>query len=375
MTIAINSTRFIKSAGNDFFYAYFYQIAVSCTEHQFIFITPTLMEEQEFSAKNIIHVISSPWANNPVMWRIWLDYTLPGIARKYKTDVLINTGGVCSLRTNLPQHIFISDLSFLYFPAFFSGKQLYYLKKNMPAFLLKANTIVTTSDFIRKEIVQHYPIDGEKINIFPFIADDHYQPLNWKEKETVRERYTEGTEYFLFTGEIHPRNNLVNLLKAFSFFKKRQKTNMQLVIITNGVTTNDPFIENFKRYKYREEVNILADLPKKDRAKITAAAYAFVSVPIYEGMPFSVLAAMQCEVPVITSDTGALNDTTGDAALHANPTDFENIADKMMQLFKDETKRTELIRIGKLLVQKNRKDKMDDQWWKSILTSMDTSKL
>lgn len=242
-----------------------------------------------------------------------------------------------------------------------------FLRKNMPAFLNKAKVISTPTDFLSNEIMRHYSIDKEKIFTFQMIVDDLYQPVGWKEKEAIREKYADGKEYFLFSGEIHPGHNLMNLLKAFSFFKKRQKSNMQLIITAKAVSKNNSFIETFKTYKYRKEVNLLMDLHEKDLAKITAAAYAFVYPTFYEGMSTLPLRAIQCEVPVITTNTGAVNEIAGDAVLYADPENFEDIADKMMLLFKDETQRTELIKRGKLCAQKNKKVNMDDLFLNSIL--------
>ncbi|MEP7106570.1 MAG: glycosyltransferase family 1 protein [Ferruginibacter sp.] len=367
MTIAINSTRFLKPTGNDFYYDYFIKIAASKPEHQFVFITPSRTGAKLITFQNTIHVISSPMANTPLMWKIWLDHTLPGIARRHKADIIFNTGGVCSLRTRLPQWLFISDLSILFIPAFFLRRQQHFLKKNMPAFLTRATTIVTASDFLSKEITRRYSIEDGKINTIQLIASDHYQPAGWIEKESIKEQYAAGKEYFLFSGEIHPQNNLVNLLKAFSFFKKRQKSNMQLIITAGSVSANDPFIENLKTFKYRKEVNLLVNLPEEDLAKITAGAYAFLYPAMYEGTTLIALQAMQCEVPVISGNTGAIKEIAGDAVLLADPANFEDIADKMMQVFKDEANRTELVRRGILISQKYNKDSMDDQWWKSIM--------
>lgn len=57
-----------------------------------------------------------------------------------------------------------------------------------------------------------------------------FQPLPWEEKIKVKEQYTAGTEYFLYAGSFRPGKNLVNLLKAFSLFKKRQQSNWKLVL-------------------------------------------------------------------------------------------------------------------------------------------------
>jgi hypothetical protein len=43
--------------------------------------------------KNIIFQKRFP---NPMGWRIWLDYQLPSLLKKYNADLLINTGGIAS---------------------------------------------------------------------------------------------------------------------------------------------------------------------------------------------------------------------------------------------------------------------------------------
>lgn len=363
MTIAINSTPFLQSAGNDFFYDYLVKFAASNPEHQFVFIGAASIGKLSITSNNTLHVISKPAANHPLMWKAWLNYTLPAIARKHKADLIINTGGVCSLRSRIPQCTFTSDLSFLNTTHFFSKKQAGFLIKNTAAFLDKATTIVTASDFLTKKIVGKYSIDKEKIKRVTLTAGDLYQPIGWEEKEAIKDKYADGKEYFLFSGEIHPYNNLVNLLKAFSFFKKRQKSNMQLIIAANAISPKNTFIENLKTYKYRKEVKVLTGLPEEYLAKLTAAAYAFVYPSGYEGMALFPLQAMQCEVPVITSNIGALPEICGDAALYADPENFEDIADKMMLIFKDESKRSELIKKGAINLRKyNVGEKLAVKW-------------
>jgi glycosyltransferase involved in cell wall biosynthesis len=366
MTIAINLSQITKAGNGEIFYDYLLKIALSEPDHQFIFITPAANDNRSITSKNITQVIAAPRANNPLMWRIWLDYTLPRIAGKYKAEIIIHTGGVCSLRTKIRQYIFVNSLPVQTPAHFFSKKEMQFLKKNMPAFLNKATAIVTTSDFLMEEITQRYSIGKEKIKRIHLMPGDDFQILDWKEKEAIKELYTEGKEYFIFSGEIHPGINLVNLLKAFSFFKKRQKSNMQLIIAAQSFPAKDPFIENFKTYKYRKEVKLLLDQPQKDLAKMIAAAYAFLYPSMYEDAPLSPLQAMQCGVPVITSNAGAINEICGDAALYADPLNVEDIANKMMLVFKDEAYRAEMIKSGQLRIQKINKDSLANQWWKTM---------
>jgi len=353
MTIAINAAFFFYSPGNDFFYDRFMALAACQPKHRFIFIVSPVNYKPAKSFENITMIVSAPGADNPLMWKIWLNYTLPGIARKHRAEILIHTGGACSLRTKTPQCVFISDLSFFYFPQFFSKKQLGFLKKNLPAFLEKATTIVTASDFLTKEIAGKYALDEKKITSFQINPAGIYQPIGWEEKEAIREKYTEGKEYFLFSGEIHLRSNLINLLKAFSFFKKRQKSNMQLIIIAIGVVADDRFSEDLKTYKFRKEVVFLTGLPENEHAKITAAAYAFVYPVLYEGMALFPLRAVHCEVPVIAGNIPAIVEKVQQGGLYFDPASFEDIADKMMLLFKDENKRAALINKKNRAVREN----------------------
>src|SRR6478752_1713274 len=103
MTIAINSTTFIKAEGNDFLCKYLVTIALSKPEHQFIFITPRFIEKPVNNAANIKNVISSPKASNYIAWKLWLDYTLPAIVKKHDAHILIHTDGACSLRGKVRQ--------------------------------------------------------------------------------------------------------------------------------------------------------------------------------------------------------------------------------------------------------------------------------
>lgn len=368
MIIAINYIRFLKQAGHDYFYDYLVKTATFQTDHQFVFIGNRPVEADTLPVKNIVHVNAAPKANNRLMWKFWLDFTLPAIAGKHKADVLLHTDGVCSLRTKIAQCIFIHDLSVISHPAFFSKSVHSFFKKNMPAFLEKANTIFTGSDFLAKEIIQRYSkINTGKIQKLQLPIAELFRPVEWEEKESIKEKYADGKEYFFFNGEIHSRYRLVNLLKAFSFFKKRQKSNMQLIIASPMVPAKDSFMENLKTYKYRKEVSVLMDVPAKDLAKITAAAYAFVYPCLYDGLAVFPLQAMQCEVPVIAGISGAFNEIAGDAALYADPENFEDIAQKMMLVFKDESHRSELINGGRSIIQKRHEMIVEEQLWKTIL--------
>jgi glycosyltransferase involved in cell wall biosynthesis len=197
-------------------------------------------------------------------------------------------------------------------------------------------------------------------------VNENHQRVTQQERESVKEKYAEGNEYFIHTGKIHPGANLINVLKAFSAFKKRQKSGMQLLIITNGGKYYERFLSTVSLFKFKEDVNILNGLTQNEISKITASAYALVHPSFFESFGSSLIDAMKYDVPIITSLTGAMPEICGDAALYADPENFKDIAVKMMTLFKDENLRKELIEKGKLQVQKYNWNITAELVWNSI---------
>jgi glycosyltransferase involved in cell wall biosynthesis len=189
-------------------------------------------------------------------------------------------------------------------------------------------------------------------------------------KKCNKNKYTEGREYFLYTGAIHPRKNLMHLLKAFSIFKKRLHSNMKLVIVGRLAWQYGSFIESLKTYKYRSDVVLTGYLEESELVKITGAAYTMVYPSLFEGFGVPPIEAMQCNSPVITSQASAMQEITKEAALYANSTDPADIAEKMMLLYKDENLRKILIEKGKTVSATYHWEITADLVWRSVIKAL-----
>jgi len=88
---------------------------------------------------------------------------------------------------------------------------------------------------------------------------------------------------------------------------------------------------------------------------------------LLEGFGVPVLEAMRSEVPVITSLNSSMQEIAGDAALYADPKNYQDIADKMMLLYKDEDLRKELVQKGKKIVTQYSWNRTADLLWQTIL--------
>lgn len=374
MRIAVN-TRFLLA---DYLEGYGYfvfeslkYIVKSHPEHEFTFIFDRPYDQRFIFSPNIIPVIAGPPARHPLLWKYWYDVKIPAVLKKYSAEIFLSPDGICSLTTNVPQCIIVHDLAFLHYPSHYKGSHLRFFKKYIPKFLQKAQSIVTVSKFSKKDIVQQYKTDPKKITVVYNAAKEIFRPVTAEIAVTVKKKYTDGKEYFLYVGAIHPRKNLVNLLKGFSIFKKRQQSNLKLVIVGRLAWKYDSFILDLKKYKYRHEVTLLGYVSEKELAEIMASSYALIYPSLFEGFGVPVLEAMKCDVPVITSSGSSMEEVAKEAALYADPKSFEDIADKMMLIYKDEKLRKELIEKGRSTAQEYSWQQSGELLWQVIQNAVD----
>jgi glycosyltransferase involved in cell wall biosynthesis len=369
MRIAVN-TRFLLSdqlEGCGYFLCeIFKRITRNHPEHEFIFIIDRPYDQRFIFSDNITPVVVGPPARHPILWKLWYDIRIPSVLKKYKADVFVSCDGYCSLSTAIPQCLVVHDLAFLHFPAFIPKTHQLYMKRYTPRFIDKAAVTVTVSEFSKKDILTQYKTDANKIAVVHNAAKEQFHPVSEKEKEETKNRYTEGKDYFVYVGSIHPRKNLMNLLKAFSVFKKKQKSGLKLIIAGRLAWKYNSFVESLKTYKYRSDVILTGYLPEEELTRIIGSAYALVYPSLWEGFGVPVLEAMRCDVPVITSLGSAMEEITGNTALYANPADYNDIADKMVLLYKDESLRSALIRKGREKEKEYSWDRSAEQMWNCI---------
>jgi len=264
----------------------------------------------------------------------------------------------------------VHDLAFLHYPSFNKRSHVSFMKRNIPKYINKANSIATVSSFSKKDILEHFPIDEGKIDVVYSAAKEIFRPVDQTIKTSTKEKYTGGKEYFIYAGAIHPRKNLMNLLKAFSIFKKRMQTNMKLVLTGRLAWKYESFITDLKSYKYRDDVVMTGYVDDEELVKLIGSSYGLVYPSLFEGFGVPVLEAMKTGVPVLTSAATSMQEIADNAALFADPANPTDIGDKMMMLYKDEKLRSDLVRKGFFVADKYSWDKTASLLWDCICKAM-----
>ncbi len=346
MVVAVN-TRFLlkgKLEGIGWFtHQMLQRIVVNNPQHKFIFIFDRPFEQEFIFGDNVKPIIVGPPARHPFLWWLWFEIQIPRILQKYKADVFLSTDGFASLQTKVPQVLVIHDLVFEHYPNYVPKLIGTYLRYFTKKFVHKATNIIAVSEYTKQDVISTYKVNSNKVHKIYNGAHSYYKPLTPQQIIEVKNKYTEGKSYFVYAGSLHPRKNIVGLLKAFAKFKKMSKSGLQLLLIGRLAWLTEEIELTLNTHPYKSDIIRIEYLDADDLSKIIGAAYAMVYVSNFEGFGIPILEAIKCNVPVITSNVTSMPEVVGAAGLTIDPKDENAIASAMLQLYNDENLRNKLI--------------------------------
>jgi glycosyltransferase involved in cell wall biosynthesis len=314
-------------------------LASNFPDHKYYLIQPDAIYERggEFDYFSFITLRT----NQAVFYSYRVNSSLLKTLKMLKADLLFSVDAV--FKTDIDQTLLLTSLSRK--PKLNSEK------------LRKVKSVFVSSQQLKDQLQEKYAL-GASISMLYGGASKTFEPLDDEMKSLIKEKYTEGKEYFVYRGRVKEENNIISLLKAFSLFKKRQKSTMKLVLMGKIVWQENDFSKLMSNYKYRDDVVRISDEILSEEANVLAAAYALVQPYPMHNVLFS-FDAMQCAVPVLAANGSTLKEITSDGALFFDSTNDADIADKMMLIYKDEGLRSQLIENGHKLTSQY-------QWKKTI---------
>jgi hypothetical protein len=212
--------------------------------------------------------------------------------------------------------------------------------------LKKAARIITGAEEAYMPIQQQYPFLHNQLTLVNGGPYFNVLPFQWEEKEEFKQQYTAGCEYFLIAVNGVQVNDVLTVLKAFSQFKKWQKSNMKLLITGSIKDQSGDFFKKLKSYKYREDIILLTLPTEKELQQVIGAAYAAILLPNAEGLSLTIIQWMQSAVPVIVAKNDTGTTIAENAAIQASLKNPPQLAEYMQLLYRDEKYRETYISRG-----------------------------
>lgn len=221
-------------------------------------------------------------------------YHLPRAILKDKNEVYLafSTHIPAVLRTKKIKKIsFLYDLGFYKYPSnYMNPYRLARMTKNS---LRWADTIIATSNYMKKELSWFEPSYSNKIQvIYPGI--DHLK---------TRTKKIEG-KYFLYVGVIKPIKNIERLLLSFDrFLYQSKKKDFSFILIgTQEKNYFTKLIHSPLYKKLKEKITFIKTVSDEELLSYYASSVAVINLSFEEGFGFPVMEASYFNKPVIVND-------------------------------------------------------------------------
>jgi Glycosyltransferase len=187
--------------------------------------------------------------------------------------------------------------------------------------------IVTVSNFSRDELIKYTKVNPQKLVV---VYEGHEHVLKFESDQDILIKNKLLTRpYALAVGSMDPRKNFKNINKAMDQLKEQKYE----IVIAGGMNTkifggNEPHL--------RKNVKYLGYVSDEELRALYEHAFCFIYPSLYEGFGLPPLEAMALKCPVIVSDRASLPEICGEAAVYCDPTNPEDIAQHVNQLFNNQ---------------------------------------
>ncbi len=369
MKIAVNTRLLLqgKLEGiGQFTYENLRRITKAHPEHQFFFLFDRPYHESFLFSDNVTPVVAHPQARHPYLWYLFFEYGIPLKLRSLKPDLFLSTDGWIPTRIDIPIVNVIHDLNFVHHPEFVKPVVRRYYDRFFPKFARSATQLATVSEFSQRDIHQTYQVPMDHIQVVYSGNNPAYIPYTKEQQTTVKQKYTNGEDYFLFVGLIHKRKNLHNIFKAFDLFKERTESPHKLVVVGDKKWWAGEIEDTYMQMRHQDDVLMYGRQPNEVVYALTAATTAVVYTSLFEGFGLPIVDAFNAEVPIITSNISSMPEIAGDAAMIVDPYKPSEIAEAMMALSKDNHLRNNLINKEKYRKNLFTWDRTAELLWKTI---------
>jgi glycosyltransferase involved in cell wall biosynthesis len=189
-------------------------------------------------------------------------------------------------------------------------------------------------------------IDPDRVIVTPLAASELFFPNHDPgEQSRVRRKYgIPDTPYILSLSTLEPRKNIDQTVRCFARLIQQERIqDLNLVLVgTKGWDSEKIFAEIISEPAIRDRIIVTGYADDSDLSAIYSGACAFVYPSFYEGFGLPPLEAMQCGVPVITSNTSSLPEVVGDAGIMVSPSDADGLCHAMLTICRDGSLRQSL---------------------------------
>ncbi len=252
--------------------------------------------------------------------QVWEQLELP---RYVGNGILINLGNTGPLLARR-QVVVIHDAGVFSTPEVYSRKFRLWYKALQYLLVRRAASIVTVSEFSRRELVAHLPVSATEVAVIPEGAD-HMLRIT-ADAEVLREYGLQRGQFVFAVGTLAAHKNLSSLGQLADRLVEKG-----MVLAISGSIGATAF-RNSGLANLPGSALYLGRMSDEALKALYGNASCYILPSHYEGFGLPAVEAMSCGCAVVAADIPALRETCGDAAVYCDPLSPKDIADTVLDL-------------------------------------------
>jgi glycosyltransferase involved in cell wall biosynthesis len=262
---------------------------------------------------------------------VWEQAALPALSRG--AALIYSPANLAPLasRRNV---VVIHDAAALRHPEWYSRAYAAYQRRVLPVLARRARLVITVSEFSRGELADVLALPADHVAVVPNGVDERFSAQ--ADADAARAALGLPRPYVLAVGTRIARKSLATLEKAT---ERLAAEGIDLVAAGSG--------RAYMRGEANRGPRPLGYVPDDLLPGLYAGARALAMPSLYEGFGLPCLEAMACGTPVVASNRGALPETCGGAAVHADPDRPEEFSGALLRAATDESERARLSTAGR----------------------------
>ena len=307
-------------------------------EHQFVLLSDTAQPTSFVGAPNCSWIKTKYDRSSFVAEKIWYEVTAPKLLKPLQPALWLQLSGRYAVRTPIPQ-ICLFEGNLTKFQAYFFKKSIQHVKQ----------WLVVQKEAAH-QLEEQWGVQKNNITTISIVPSSEIYPIDYNLQQMYKGTHAGGTEYFLSVAQENASS--IELLQAFSLFKKWQQSNMKLLLVPSNGLQRSFLEEKLRNYKYRADVVVVpAGLTVHNWYQILSSAYATVLTHDGAASYLMALEAAKAGVSIIASAAFASSMLMQDMVTKYPETTPTGIAEALLLVYKNEKLKGERTQNGLLFLQ------------------------
>lgn len=283
---------------------------------------------------------------NQVKRIIWQNTVLGKILRKLKVTKCLEPVYICPYMKprGIDFYTVIHDLQAMHYPEYFGRARVLWMRISWLNAVLQAKYIIAISDYVKKDILTHYPKSKNKIKTI-------YNAINvdtGEADETVLEKLGLGQGgYYYSISNFYYHKNLKTLIEIVRLMREEHKDIFKPLVISGIQYSKETEISDLRGkneaslrkmiadYGLTEDIIFVGFVSNGERNALYRKCKAFIFPSMFEGFGMPLIEAIKLGAPVLTTRATSIPEVTEEMVNYVgDPLDPDEYVKKLQEELK-----------------------------------------